>query len=76
MHLCLSDIQVRFLHLITKRMHKCVPLAFPRLYAPASTRCYKCAAINEDFLQFNHSVDDALGEVEPLPSWFDGVRMG
>lgn len=46
------------------------------LYAPGSTRCYKCAAINEDFLQFNHSVDDALGEVEPLPSWFDGVRMG
>lgn len=72
MHLCPSDIQVRFLHLITKRMHKCVPLAFPSLCMLQDPR----AARNEDFLQFNHSVDDALGEVEPVPPWFDGVRMG
>lgn len=47
MHLCLSDIQVKLHHLITKGMYKYVPLASSRLYMLQNP----CAAVNEDFLQ-------------------------
>lgn len=47
MHLCLSNIQVRFLHLVAKRMYKCAPLASPRLCMLQHPR----AAVNQDFLQ-------------------------